>query len=151
MTVQTTATLRTTVPPRHCDAQGAMHSSRYYEYFEDAFLHWLDIHVGRSCQPGYAVLRDAGVDLVVASSGCDHHAPVRLGDALAIEVQPVAAGRTSLTLRFAIERSRRIRAATGHTTYVAISGERGAVPLPDILTIWLDEVSVPGRESDTDS
>lgn len=30
------------VPPRHCDAQGIMHASRYYEYFEDAFLDWLD-------------------------------------------------------------------------------------------------------------
>ncbi len=30
------------VPSRHCNVQGIMHASRPHEYFEDAFLAWLD-------------------------------------------------------------------------------------------------------------
>lgn len=60
------ATFRTTVRPRHTDAQRALHASRFYGYFEDAFLHWLDTYVG-----GYATLRATGTDLVVVASGCE--------------------------------------------------------------------------------
>ena len=34
------------VRPRHCDAQAMMHATRYYEYFEDAFLDWLGARGG---------------------------------------------------------------------------------------------------------
>src|SRR5260370_36770765 len=30
------------VPSRHCNVQGIMHASRPHEFFEDAFLAWLD-------------------------------------------------------------------------------------------------------------
>ncbi|HEU5157272.1 MAG TPA: hotdog domain-containing protein [Streptosporangiaceae bacterium] len=120
-----TAALR--VPPRLCDAQGMVHAGRYYELFEDAFLGWLDEHVG-----GYRRLRETGTDLVVVASGCDHAMPAHLDDQLTIEARPVRRGRTSLTMSYLIRRPR-IVIVTGRTTYVAVAGGR-PTPLPDLLT-----------------
>jgi acyl-CoA thioester hydrolase len=48
-----------------------VHAARYHEFFEDAFLDWLDLHAG-----GYRQLRDqTGVDLVIVTSGCEYRAP----------------------------------------------------------------------------
>jgi YbgC/YbaW family acyl-CoA thioester hydrolase len=117
----------TRVRPRHCDAQGMLHASRYYEYFEDAFLDWLDTSIG-----GYAALRSAGTDLVVAASGCEHHHGAALDDQLAIEVRPTAAGRTSLSVAFTVRTGTGGALATGRATYVCVSAA-GPVPLPDPL------------------
>jgi YbgC/YbaW family acyl-CoA thioester hydrolase len=117
---------RVRVAPRHCDAQGMLHASRYYEYFEDAFLDWLDVHAG-----GYRALRAAGTDLVIAASGCEHHHPATLDDELDIEVQPVNAGRSSLSVAFTVRRGA-VTLAAGHARYVAVSGG-AAVPLPQPL------------------
>lgn len=120
----TMSVCRLPVRPRHCDAQGVLHASRYYEYFEDAFLGWLDAHVG-----GYAALRATGADLVVVASGCEHRRGPRLGEVVLIETCPTAAGRSSLSMSFTVRHDDRGLLATGHTTYVAIAGG-GAVPLP---------------------
>jgi len=117
---------RVRIPPRHCDAQGMLHASRYYEYFEDAFLDWLDAAAG-----GYKALRAAGTDLVIAASGCEHHHPAALDDELAIEVRPVKVGHTSLSVTFTVRRGA-VTLATGHARYVAVSGG-GTVPLPQPL------------------
>jgi YbgC/YbaW family acyl-CoA thioester hydrolase len=117
---------RARVRPRHCDAQGMMHASRYYEYFEDAFLGWLDEHIG-----GYAALRAAGADLVVVASGCEHRRGAGLDDPLAIEVRPASVGRTSLSMSFTVRRETDV-VAIGNTTYVAVSGGE-PVPLPNPL------------------
>ncbi|MQA10770.1 MAG: hypothetical protein GEU98_19895 [Pseudonocardiaceae bacterium] len=122
------ATFRTSVPPRLCDAQGMLHASRYYECFEDAFLHWLDTFVG-----GYGTLRESGADLVVVASGCEHQQGARLGEVLDIDVRPRAVGRTSLAIAFTIQRQTGEHIATGHTTYVAVSSTGGSVALPECL------------------
>lgn len=134
-TPRATTTFRTTARPRHCDAQGALHASRYYEYFEDAFLHWLDTNMG-----GYSALRATGTDLVVVASGCDHHQGARLGDELEIEVRPEAAGRTSLSMVFAVRGDAGEALATGRTTYVAVSADQGTVPLPAALQALTEDL-----------
>ena len=117
---------RLRVPPRHCDAQGVMHASRYYEYFEDAFLDWLE-----ACAGGYPSLRGSGTDLVVVASSCEHRRSPALGDLIEIETRPARAGRTSITMSFTIRRHGDIL-ANGRTTYVAI--QRGtSTALPDAL------------------
>jgi YbgC/YbaW family acyl-CoA thioester hydrolase len=121
------------VRPRFCDAQGMVHASRYYEFFEDAFLGWLEQHVG-----GYGRLRETGADLVVVASSCEHANPARLDDRLAVEVRPVRRGRTSLTMSFTIRREETV-IVNGRTTYVAVAGGAGSVPLPDLLTAALDQ------------
>jgi acyl-CoA thioesterase FadM/ketosteroid isomerase-like protein len=122
-----TSVFQTAVRPRHCDAQAMLHASRYYEYFEDAFLDWLDAHLG-----GYAALRATGTDLVVVASGCDHQRAATLTDRLAIDVRPVAAGRTSLSMAFTVRRAHGDVLAVGHTTYVCVSAA-GPVALPEHL------------------
>ncbi len=42
---------------------------------EDAFLDWLDVHIG-----GYTALRATGTDLVVVASSCEHHRGAHLDD-----------------------------------------------------------------------
>jgi YbgC/YbaW family acyl-CoA thioester hydrolase len=115
------------VRPRHCDAQAMVYAGRYYEFFEDAFLEWLEEHAG-----GYARLRSAGADLVVASSGCDYRGPARLDDRLSVETRPARVGRTSLTMSFTIRGPEAVVAA-GRITYVAVSAGGGSVPLPQAL------------------
>ncbi|MEV0398606.1 nuclear transport factor 2 family protein [Actinoallomurus sp. NPDC050550] len=111
------------IRPRHCDAQGVLHATRYYEYFEDAFLGWLDDHVG-----GYQALRAAGADLVVVASGCEHRRGPQLDDPVSIEVRPTGAGRSSLAVSFVLRRDDDV-SARGHITYVAVS-DGASVPLP---------------------
>jgi acyl-CoA thioester hydrolase len=114
------------VRPRHCDAQGIMHASRYYEYFEDAFLDWLETFAG-----GYAGLRATGVDLVIAASGCEHRRGPSLGDLIVIETCPLRVGRTSITMLFTIVLDGEIL-AQGRTTYVTVR-EGNPVALPGTL------------------
>lgn len=134
-----TSVFRTPVRPRHCDAQGMLHASRYYEYFEDAFLDWLDAHVG-----GYSTLRSDGTDLVVVTSGCEHHRGAALTDRLAIQVRPVAAGRSSLVVTFTVRRGDGEVLAIGHTTYVAVFGT-GAVALPEPIRSLTRDLPRPNR------
>jgi acyl-CoA thioesterase FadM len=116
------------VPPRLCDAQGVVHAIRYYELFEDAFLHWLDSHVG-----GYAALRSAAeADLMVVASGCQHRRGGVLGDKLAIDVRAKSAGRTSMTMSFTVQNGAGDVLVDGTTTYVTVRDGRSA-PLPAVL------------------
>jgi YbgC/YbaW family acyl-CoA thioester hydrolase len=124
-----TAPLR--VRPRFCDAQGMVHAGRYYEFFEDAFIEWLDQHIG-----GYGRLRETGTDLVVVASSCDHAVPARLDDLLTVHTQPVRRGRTSLTMSYLVRRQETV-IVTGRTTYVAVAGAKGPTPLPELLTAVL--------------
>ena len=103
-----------------------MHASRYYEYFEDAFLDWLD-----TCAGGYASLRASGTDLVVAASACEHRRGPALGDLIEIEARPTRADRTSITMSFTIRLHGEIL-ANGRTTYVAV-WEGTPTVLPDAL------------------
>jgi YbgC/YbaW family acyl-CoA thioester hydrolase len=96
----------------------------YYEFFEDAFLDWLDEHVG-----GYRQLREQhGLDLVIVASGCEYRSPGRLDDELSIESRVEQFGRTSLTMRFTVRRGPDVL-AVGHATYVGVRDGRPA-PLP---------------------
>ncbi len=114
------------VRPRHCDAKGMLHAARYYEYFEEAFLRWLDA-VGSS----YAELRGQGADLVIAESRCTHDRPVALDTTLTIAVVPVDIGRRSLTVEFVVSDGS-THVATGGTTYVAVA-DGAAARLPQRL------------------
>jgi YbgC/YbaW family acyl-CoA thioester hydrolase len=115
------------VRPRHCDAQAMMHATRYYEYFEDAFLDWL------GARGGYERLRQEGADLVVKASGCEHHSPARLGDVLAVESAPARVGTTSITMTFTMRRRGGELVAVGTITYVCVRDGRAAA-LPAMLT-----------------
>ena len=103
-----------------------MHASRPAEYFEDAFLAWLD-----SGCAGYDSLRAAGVDLVIAESTLRYLGSARLGDEVTASAVSIAHGRTSLRIKFElISRGDVLVSAT--TTYVCV-GASGPVDIPDVL------------------
>lgn len=123
------STSRLRVRPRHCDAQAMVHAARYYEFFEDAFLDWLDAHAG-----GYRRLREeTGVDMVIVTSGCEYRTPARLDDDLVLDCRPEKVGRTSLTLRCTVLRGDEVL-AVGRTTYVCVR-DGAPVPVPDVLRV----------------
>ncbi|MBC6457189.1 acyl-CoA thioesterase [Actinomadura sp. HBU206391] len=134
-----TSTSRLQVRPRHCDAQGMVHAARYYEYFEDAFLDWLDRHAG-----GYRRLRSAGVDVVIVASGCEYRDGAHLDDLLFIETRPVAAGTSSLSVTFTVRRDEQVL-AVGRATYVCVS-DGSAVRMPAVLGDLLR--NVPPKSED---
>lgn len=115
------------VRPRHCDAQSMVHAGRYHEFFEDAFLDWLEERAR-----GYSRLRSGGTDLVIVATGCEHRRPARLGDRLTIETLPERVGTTSLTMSFTI-RGPEGEVAVGRITYASVGAEGRAVPLPPSL------------------
>jgi acyl-CoA thioester hydrolase len=123
------------VPPRHCDAQGMMHASRPAEYFEDAFLAWLDA----ACAPGYAALRAAGVDLVIAETTTRYLSPARLGDEVTARATPVERGGRSVRVRFDLVKDEEVL-VTATTAYVCV-GPSGPAPLPPVLDAALAGVS----------
>jgi YbgC/YbaW family acyl-CoA thioester hydrolase len=118
---------RLRVRPRHCDAQAVVHAGRYYEFFEDAFLDWLDEHAG-----GYRGLREQdGVDVVIVASGCEYRLPARLDDELLIETRAEEFGRTSMGMGFTVRRGTDVL-AVGRARYVCVR-DGAAVPLPETM------------------
>jgi acyl-CoA thioester hydrolase len=113
-----------------------MHASRPAEYFEDAFLAWLDA----ACS-GHAALRSAGVDLVIAETTIRYLAPARLGDEVTIRATPVERGARSVRVRFDLVRDEELL-VTATTAYVCV-GPSGPAPLPPVLDAAL--AGVPQR------
>lgn len=103
-----------------------MHAARPYEYFEDAFLAWLDRECG-----GYESLRGDGHDFVIVASQCRYLEPVRLGDRLDLVVRPAGdGGRSSFTIEFEMAREDRVL-TKGEVTYVTVRDGRSAeIPEP---------------------
>ena len=114
-----------------------MHASRPAGYFEDAFLGWLDGACG-----GYAALRAAYVDLVVAETTTRYLAPARLGDDVTARATPEERSRRSVRIRFDLVRGDGERLVTAATTYVCV-GPDGPTPLPPVLDGAL--AGVPAR------
>lgn len=127
------------VPPRHCDAQAMMHASRPAEYFEDAFLAWLDAACG-----GYDRLHDAGADLVIAETTTRYRGSARLGDEVVARATPVERGRRSVRVRCDLVRAHDGEVlVTATTAYVCVDAD-GPTPLPPVLAAAL--AAVPERD-----
>jgi acyl-CoA thioesterase FadM len=103
-----------------------MHAVRPYEYFEDAFLAWLDRECG-----GYESLRAGGDDFVIVQSQCRYIAPARLGDRIDLTVRPVSVGeRSSFTVEIEMARDAQVL-TRGTVTYVTVRDGRSAqIPGP---------------------
>ena len=126
------------VAPRYCDAQAMVHASRYYEFFEDAFLAWLEDVCG-----GYPALQATGGDLVIVENGCQYRHPARQSDTVTIEVDPVWAGRSSFRVAFRVRRDQ-IELAEGQTTYVFVQNGVAA-PIPPPLQPALADAKTRSR------
>lgn len=114
------------VAPRYCDAQGMVHASRYYEFFEDAFLSWLDHACG-----GYLQLQATGGDLVIVENSCSYRQPARQSDVITIDVSPLWVGRSSFCVAFHV-RHGQLDLAEGQSVYVFVKNGMPA-PVPTLL------------------
>lgn len=132
--------LELVVRPRHCDAQGMLHAARYYEFFEEGFLQWLE-----AAGLPYPALREGGVDLVIVRSGCVHHRPAALDDVVSITVTAAEIGRSSFTAEFALEVAD-APVATGTTTYVAVRDGRSTPLAGPLLALLQANHRPPGAD-----
>jgi YbgC/YbaW family acyl-CoA thioester hydrolase len=114
------------VAPRYCDAQGMVHASRYYEFFEDAFLSWLDHTCG-----GYLQLQATGGDLVLVENGCSYRHPARQSEVITIDVDPLWVKRSSFCVAFHV-RHGQLDLAEGRSVYVFVKKGMPA-PVPTLL------------------
>ncbi|HEX6448915.1 MAG TPA: acyl-CoA thioesterase [Trebonia sp.] len=115
------------VAPRYCDAQGMVHASRYYEFFEDAFLSWLDHACG-----GYPQLQATGGDLVIVENGCSYRQPARQNEVITVAVSPLWVKRSSFCVAFHV-RHGQLDLAEGRAVYVFVKKGTPS-PLPEELT-----------------
>lgn len=103
-----------------------MHAARPYEYFEDAFLAWLDQECG-----GYESLRAGGDDFVIVQSQCRYISPARLGDRIDLAVRPVSAGkRSSFTVEVEMVRDGQILIRCSLTYVTVRDGRSSPIPGP---------------------
>lgn len=107
-----------------------VHALRYYEFFEDAFVNWLDERAG-----GYSALRSQGVDLVIVESGCRYLRSARLGDELIITIESTHVSRRSFTITFTVDLGTETL-AIGTITYVAVR-DGSATTIPSMLSAAL--------------
>jgi acyl-CoA thioesterase FadM len=114
-----------------------MHASRPYEYFEDAFLAWLDEACG-----GYGSLRAAGYDFVIVESRCSYLQPAHLNELITIEVRPISAGKTAFTIALDMKRDGAM-IAVGAATYVGVREGRPA-EIPSAVRGPLGSSLAPG-------
>lgn len=114
------------VAPRYCDTQGMVHASRYYEFFEDAFLSWLDHACG-----GYLQLQATGGDLVIVENSCSYRHPARQGEVITIDVNPLWASTSSFCVAFHVRRGQ-LDLAEGRAVYVYVKKGTPA-PIPALL------------------
>lgn len=103
-----------------------VHATRYYEFFEDAFISWLDLACG-----GYLQLQAAGGDLVIVESSCSYLRPARQSEVITIDVAPLWVSRSSFCIAFRVRRGQ-CDLAEGRSVYVYVESGIPA-PVPALL------------------
>jgi len=108
------------------DAAGHVNNSRFFTYFEEARVNWLDATIDG---PLFA---ESGP--VLANATCDFRRPLTHPATLAVDVYATPPGRSSLrTVYDATLEASGERVATGTAVLVWVSVETGeTVPVPDL-------------------
>ena len=111
------------------DAMGHVNNSRFFTYFEQARLEWLETMAPDDWRAG-------STGPILASAQCDFRRPVVYPATLAITIAAGALGRTSLPTFYdvRVDGESETVVATGEATLVWIDYTTGQpVPLPDAL------------------
>jgi acyl-CoA thioester hydrolase len=111
------------------DAQGVVHHSNYFRYFELARVELLKA-VGHS----YADLEAAGVLLVVSKIQCKFHYPGRYGETLRIWIRTERARGARIDHRYRITCNGRL-VAEGESTIACIDRSGQVQRIPEYLEI----------------
>ena len=84
------------------DAQGIVHNSNYFIWFEVARVEYLERHAG-----GYQRLRDLGVEALVLETHVRYLQPAKFDDRLVVHARCLDVRGARFRYEYAIERSRR--------------------------------------------
>lgn len=109
------------------DAAGHVNNSRFFSYFEEARVQWLNETLGRSS------FRETGP--VLAHASCDFERPVTHPASLVVEVYAEPPGETSVTTHYRAHLAESDdTVARGTAVLVWVDGTTGEpVPVPDQL------------------
>ncbi len=108
------------------DAAGHVNNSRFFTYFEEARVEWMNEHLG--------ALQSDGPLPVLAQASCSFERPVTHPATLIIEVYTEPPGETSLTTHYrALLASAEQEVASGTAVLVWVNPDTGSpVPVPDL-------------------
>ncbi len=118
------------------DAQGVVHNSNYFVWFEVARVEFLERFAG-----GYQRLRDLGIESFVLESHARFIAPAVFDDRLLIHTRCLDVRGARFRFEYAIERSGEV-IATGWTAHATVDAE---TLRPTRIPDWLAaSIAVPG-------
>ena len=115
-----------------CDQQGVVFNAHYLTWADEAVNAWW---AARGLP--WQALVERGLEYFVKASALDWVSSARYGETVAVDVEPAALGRTSLTLGFVVRVADRV-CCTIRTTYVATAGVR-PTPWPDEVRALISE------------
>jgi len=114
------------------DRMGALHHSRFWQYFEMGRTELL-----RQCGAAYRDLEDAGVYFVVGKCSAKFKAPAHYDDVLTLSTRVMKMGQAHIDHAYELKRSNGdVPAqiiATAETTIVCVTRDGKIMPIPDAL------------------
>ena len=111
------------------DAQGFVHHSNYFRYFELARIELLN-----SIGHDYAQLEADGVILVVSKIACRFRAPTRYGDTIRVRVRTTRARGARIDHEYLVTRDG-APVAEGESTIACIDREGAVQRIPEYLEL----------------
>ena len=124
------------------DAQGVVHNSNYFVWFEVARVEFLERFAG-----GYQRLRDLGIESFVLESHARFVAPAVFDDTLLVHTRCLDVRGARFRFEYAIERAGEL-IAEGWTAHATVdAGTLRPTRIPDSLAAAIAAPGRPGPES----
>jgi acyl-CoA thioester hydrolase len=120
------------------DAQGVVHNSNYFVWFEVARVDYLERYAG-----GYQKLRDLGVEAVVLETHIRYLQPARFDDRLRVHARCVDVKGARFRYEYVIERDGEV-IADGWTAHATV---RSSSMRPTRVPSWLQEAIASAEAS----
>jgi acyl-CoA thioester hydrolase len=120
------------------DAQGIVHNSNYFIWFEVARVAYLEEYTG-----GYQRLRDLGLEAVVLETHIRYLEPARFDDRLTVHARCRDVRGARFHYDYAIERGERL-IADGWTAHATVDGQ---TMRPTRVPSWLQEAIASAESS----
>lgn len=115
---------------KETDAQGIVHNSNYFVWFEIARVEYLERHAG-----GYQKLRDLGIEAVVLETHLRYREPARFDDRLVVHTRCLGVKGARFRFEYAIERDG-VLIADGWTSHATVDADTFR---PTRVPAWLAE------------
>ena len=116
------------------DAAGVLFFARLFEFVQRAFESHLD-----DCGLSLAKCLDEGIVAPVVHAEADYRAPLRLGDAITIEVSVESIGDSSVRMAYIVRKQDGTLAAEALVVHVCIGPDGRSVPVSERLRAALEK------------